>query len=57
MLKFYSFRGRFPRGRSELPDAAVEFVARQVKVPPSDVGFYEWPGGPLSITGRRSAGI
>ncbi len=57
LLKFYSFRGRFPHGRSELPDAAVEFVARQVKVPSSDIGFYEWPGGPRSITGRRSAGI
>jgi hypothetical protein len=32
MLRFYTERGRFPRGRSEIPDAAVEYVARQVGV-------------------------
>lgn len=30
LLKFYTRAGRFPRGRDELPDEAVEFVARQV---------------------------
>lgn len=44
LLRFYSRHGRFPRGRSELPDAAVEFVARQVGVLASDLGFYEWTG-------------
>jgi hypothetical protein len=44
LLKFYSRHGRFPAGRSELPDEAVAFVAKQVKVPASDVGFYEWSG-------------
>jgi hypothetical protein len=44
LLKFYSRAGRFPRGRGELPDEAVEFVARQVGVAPSDLGFYEWTG-------------
>ena len=33
-----------PRGRSELADDAVEFVARQPGVPASDLGFYEWSG-------------
>ena len=42
LLKFFTQYGRFPEGRSELPDEAVEFVARQVKVPASDLGFYEW---------------
>ncbi|MEJ3746341.1 Tn3 family transposase [Actinomycetes bacterium KLBMP 9797] len=28
MLKFYTQHGRFPRGRSELPDEAVEHVAK-----------------------------
>jgi TnpA family transposase len=45
LLKFFTQYGRFPEGRSELPDEAVEFVARQVKVPASDLGFYEWSGG------------
>ena len=44
LLKFYAGAGRFPRGRSELADDAVEFVARQPGVPASDLGFYEWSG-------------
>jgi hypothetical protein len=41
LLKFYIRAGRFPRGRAELDDDAVAFVARQVGVPASDLGFYE----------------
>jgi Domain of unknown function (DUF4158) len=44
LLKFYGRYGRFPRGRAELRDEAVEFVAAQVKAPASDLGFYEWNG-------------
>ena len=44
LLKFYTGTGRFPRGRSELADDTVEFVARQPGVPASDLGFYEWSG-------------
>ena len=44
LLKFYTHAGRFPRGRAELDDDAVAFVARQVGVPASDLGFYEWSG-------------
>jgi hypothetical protein len=44
LLKFYAHRGRFPRGRSEIPDEAVEYIGRQVGVPPSDLGLYEWTG-------------
>lgn len=44
LLKFYTRLGRFPRGRGELPDEAVEFVARQVGVDPTELGFYEWSG-------------
>jgi hypothetical protein len=29
LLKFYARHGRFPRGRGELPDEAVAYVARQ----------------------------
>jgi len=43
-LKFYARAGRFPRGRAELDDDAVAFVARQVGVLASDLGFYEWSG-------------
>jgi len=32
LLRFYTERGRFPRGRGEIPDNAVDYVARQVAV-------------------------
>lgn len=44
LLKFYTRHGRFPSGRSELPDEAIEFVARQVQVPGAELGLYEWSG-------------
>lgn len=44
LLKHYTRHGRFPRGRSELPDEAVAYVARQVQVLAADLGFYEWDG-------------
>ena len=48
LLKFYTQVGRFPRGRGELPDEAVEFVARQVGVPAADLGFYGWSGSTIA---------
>ena len=36
--------GRLPSGRSELSDEAVARVARQVKVPASDIGLFDWEG-------------
>jgi hypothetical protein len=48
LLKFYTRLGRFPRGRGELPDEAVEFVGRQVGVDPAEVGFYEWSGSTIA---------
>ncbi|WP_343577728.1 DUF4158 domain-containing protein [Mycobacterium sp.] len=44
LLRFYTERGRFPRGRSEIPDATVDYVARQVEVEPTEIAFYEWTG-------------
>lgn len=43
-LKFYIAHGRFPTGRAELPDEAVSFVARQVKIPAGDIGLFDWEG-------------
>ena len=43
-LKFYTQHGRFPRGRAEFSDEVVAFVAQQVGVPASELGFYEWAG-------------
>ena len=44
LLKHYSRHGRFPRGRSDLHDGVIDFVARQVGVGGSEVGSYEWSG-------------
>src|SRR6266702_4318657 len=44
LLKYLAWKGRWPRGRSELPDNAIEHVARQVKVPAEELGFYDWDG-------------
>jgi hypothetical protein len=44
LLKFLPWKGRFPRGRAELADNAVDHVARQVDVPPEELGFYDWSG-------------
>jgi hypothetical protein len=44
LLKFYTRHGRFPRGRAELAGETVDFVARQVGVPPEELGLYEWTG-------------
>jgi hypothetical protein len=44
LLKCLAWKGRFPRGRGELPDNAVDHVARQVGVPPEELGLYDWTG-------------
>ncbi|RZL79655.1 MAG: DUF4158 domain-containing protein [Rhodococcus sp. (in: high G+C Gram-positive bacteria)] len=44
MLRFYTERGRFPRGRSEIPDNAVEYVARQVGLDRTEIAFYDFTG-------------
>lgn len=41
-LKYFTWRGRFPRMRLELPPDAVEHVARQVGVAASELGFYDF---------------
>lgn len=53
LLRFYTERGRFPRGRSELPDAAVEYVARQVGVATAELAFYEWTGRTIEFHRRQ----
>jgi len=41
---FLLWRGRFPRGRAELPDDAVAHVGRQVGVEAALIGFYDLAG-------------
>ncbi|MEV4569485.1 hypothetical protein AB0K12_37465 [Nonomuraea sp. NPDC049419] len=41
MLKFFEQEGRFPRHVGELPKAAVDYVAGQVKVEPALLAEYD----------------
>ena len=47
LLKHYSRHGQFPRGRSEVPDDVIVFVAGQLGVDAADLGFYEWSGSTM----------
>jgi hypothetical protein len=53
MLKFFEQEGRFPRHVGELPKAAVDYVAGQVKVEPALLAEYDWSG--RSIERHRAA--
>jgi hypothetical protein len=44
LLKFFEIEGRFPRHAGEVPPAAVEYLARQVKVDPADFAAYAFSG-------------
>ncbi len=44
MVKFMGWKGRFPRARFELPDDAIEHLARQVKIPAAEIGAYDFAG-------------
>ncbi|TDD11166.1 DUF4158 domain-containing protein [Nonomuraea diastatica] len=44
MLKFFEQEGRFPRHVGELPKAAADYVAGQVKVEPALLAQYDWSG-------------
>ncbi|CAI7974472.1 hypothetical protein FRAHR75_1390014 [Frankia sp. Hr75.2] len=44
LLRFYAVHGRFPMGRSEIPDQAVAYVAKLVGVPAAELGLYPWDG-------------
>ena len=44
ILKFFAIEARFPRHAGEVPKAAVDYVAGQVKVDPALWGEYDWSG-------------
>ena len=46
MLKFFELQARFPR-REDVPKAAVDFVAGQVKVDPALFAEYAWSGSTI----------
>jgi hypothetical protein len=44
LLKFFELEARFPQDRSELPPAAVAFVAEQLGVAANELARYDWSG-------------
>src|SRR5699024_5931759 len=44
LLKFFEIEARFPRSASEVPTAAVVYLAEQLKVDPEVFTGYEWSG-------------
>ncbi|MEV4113148.1 DUF4158 domain-containing protein [Nonomuraea sp. NPDC049695] len=47
LLKFFELEGRFPRHAGEVPKAAVDCLAGQVKVEPELFGEYRWSGSTI----------
>jgi hypothetical protein len=47
LLKFFEQEGRFPRHSGEVPKAAVDYVAGQVKVDPVLFAEYRWSGSTI----------
>jgi Domain of unknown function (DUF4158) len=52
LLRFYAVHGRFPMGRSEIPNQAVAYVAKLVGVPAAERGLYEWDGRTREVSPR-----
>jgi hypothetical protein len=44
LLKYFEIEGRFPRWATDIPPAAVDFVAAQLKVAPGEFADYDWSG-------------
>lgn len=44
LLKFFEVEARFPEVPGEVPEAAVAYVAQQVKVPEAEWAAYDWAG-------------
>ena len=44
LLKFFELEARFPRDVSELPPAAVSYMAEQVRVDAGELDGYAWSG-------------
>ncbi|WP_299091119.1 Tn3 family transposase [uncultured Metabacillus sp.] len=43
-LKFFQYQGRFPKGRQEINQEIINYVAKQVGVPADSFQEYDWNG-------------
>jgi hypothetical protein len=53
LLKFFEIEGCFPRHAGELPPAAVEYVARQVRADPGELDAYAFTGRTVEYHRRQ----
>ena len=53
LLKFFEIDARFPADVHEIPAAAIEFVAEQVKVPVDALDSYDWSGRSITLHRRQ----
>lgn len=54
LLKFFQLEGKFPRHRGEVPQTAVDYLARQLKLSPGVYQKYEWGG---RVTARHRVAV
>ena len=47
MPKLFELEGPVPRHVGELPDAAVNYMAQQVRVEAAELASYDWSGGTI----------
>jgi TnpA family transposase len=52
LLKYFQIEGKFPRHQREIPQTAVNYVARQLKISPHVFQQYDWRGR-TSVNQRR----
>jgi Domain of unknown function (DUF4158) len=58
LLKFFQTEGRFPANENEMPEAAIEYVARQTEVAASSwaEAEYDWQGRTIKYHRARNSG-
>lgn len=49
LLKYFQLEGRFPRRQRDVPQTAIEFVARQLRIAPAAYDRYDWQGRSIKL--------
>ena len=49
LLKYFQVDGRFPRRQRDVPQAAIAYVAKQLKISPDQYAQYDWQGRTIKM--------
>lgn len=49
LLKYFQIEGRFPHRQRDVPQVAIEFVARQLEIAPAAYASYDWRGRSIKL--------